>query len=135
MVPTLISKWELRKTALAISAPAIIAALSISTYLQQKYWQNDITLFEHAIKVTKNNYHAHYCIAEPLRAQGRFQEAIDHCAECLKIKPGHCEALNSMGLAMVDSGRYNEAIECFEKAIKLKPDLYPTYANLGIALE
>ncbi len=132
--PRLLSKWRFGKTALAAASAAVVAALSIAAYHQQTRWRNSIVLFEHAIEVTKDNYHAHYCIAEPLRAAGRLREAIDHCAECLRIRPGHCEALNSMGLAMMDSGRIDEAIECFEKAVRLKPDLYPSYANLGIAL-
>jgi protein O-mannosyl-transferase len=134
LVPQLVAKWPFRTAALVATSSVIIAIFSICTFVQQKYWRDSVTLFEHAIKVTKNNYQAHYWISEPLRLKGKLREAIDHNSECLRIRPDHSEALNSMALAMIQMGRFDEAIECLEKAIKLKPHVYPPYVNLGLAL-
>jgi tetratricopeptide (TPR) repeat protein len=133
-VPQLISKWPAKDVVLTAASLAAIAGLSVRAYSQQQYWRNSVLLFEHSIRVTENNYQAHLYLAEPLRKEGRFHEAIYHSEECLKIRPDNTEALNSKGLAMMDLGRVDEAIGCFRKAVELKPNHYPSYANLGIAL-
>jgi protein O-mannosyl-transferase len=134
LIPQLISKWRYKYLTLAIASAAVIAALSLSTYFQKQYWHDSIALFEHAIRVTKDNYIAHFCIAEPLRLKGRLQEAMYHDTECLKIRPNHCEALNSLGLVLMDSGRFDDALSCFEKATKISPNLFPSFVNMGMAL-
>jgi tetratricopeptide (TPR) repeat protein len=133
-IPQLASRWPSKKQVLAALSLAIIAVLSMGAYRQRQYWRNSVLLFEHTLEVTRDNYYAHLCLAEPLRKEGRFQEAIYHSAECLRIRPDNTEALNSMGLAKFGLGQFDEAIECFEKAIKLKPKLHASYVNLGIAL-
>jgi protein O-mannosyl-transferase len=134
MVPQLVSKWRYKNEILCVSSLVIVAALSMCTYIQQQYWRNSISLFEHAIKVTKDNYVAHFCIADPLRAKGRLKDAIAHDTECLRIQPDYYRALNSMGLAMIETGEFDEAIKDLHMALKIKPDLYQAHTNLGIAL-
>ena len=133
-VPPLLAKWRFKNAVLAASSAAIIAALSLVTYFQQHYWRDSITLFEHAIKVTEGNYVAHFGLADPLRAKGRLEEAMNHAAQCLALRPNHKGALNSMGLALIDAGRNDEAIGYFERALKVQPDSQEARINLGIAL-
>ena len=45
-------------------------------YFQCGLWRDTITLCEHALKVTKDNYRAHFCMTLPLLEQERFAEAI-----------------------------------------------------------
>ena len=133
-VPPLLAKWRFKNAVLAASSAAIIAALFLVTYFQQHYWRDSITLFEHAIKVTEGNYVAHFGLADPLRAKGRLEEAMNHAAQCLALRPNHIGALNSMGLALIDAGRNDEAIGYFERALKVQPDSQEARINLGIAL-
>jgi protein O-mannosyl-transferase len=134
LVPQLVSKWIYKNEILCTCSLMIIAAFSICTYIQQQYWRDSITLFDHAIKVTKDNYVAHYCIADPLRAKGRLKEAIAHNAECLRIRPYYDRALNSMGLALIETGEFDEAIKDFNLALKINPYSYQVHTNLGMAL-
>ena len=130
----LLAKFRYRKTALAASAISVLLALSITAHFQQRHWQNTITLCRHALEVTEGNYMAHYCISTPLREQGKIIQAIDHCSECLRLKPDFIRAHNGMGTALLELGRIDEAIEYFNNAINLKHDCYQAYSNLGIAL-
>lgn len=132
--PRLLANWRFRKTALVLLSAASVAALLPCTYRQQRLWRDSISLFGHAIAVTKDNYLAHFCISDPLRAKGRLEEAIYHASQSIKMRPTFFKALNSMGMAMIESGKYDEAIEYFQKAMAVKPDIYEPRLNLGLAL-
>jgi protein O-mannosyl-transferase len=135
LVPQLVSNWKHKKEVLCFLSFIVVLGLSICTYIQQQYWRDTITLFEHALSVTENNYVAHYVIADPLRTKGRLKEAVDHYSQSLRIQPnGRYRALNGMGLALIDLGEFDEAIKNLKMALNIKPDSYEVHTNLGIAL-
>jgi len=133
-LPELLAKWRYRKYALRASALILLLALSICAHLQQRYWKNSITLCEHALDVTENNYKAHFCMTELLREQRRLEEALWHNSEAVRIKPNYLEALNGLGLSYYDAGKLDEAITCYRKALQLNPQLAAAHVNLGVAL-
>ncbi len=133
-LPELLEKWPHRKTALWASSLIVLSALAVCTYFQQRYWKNSMTLCEHALKVTNNNYTAHFCMTNMLLEQGRIEEAIWHNTEAIRIKPDYAEALNSLGVALCKAGRIDEAIAYYEKALEIDPILAPAHANFGFAL-
>jgi len=55
-IPHVLSTWRYRKTGLVFAAGALLAALLLLTWAQLHRWSNTITLFEHTLKVTVNNY-------------------------------------------------------------------------------
>jgi len=129
----LLAKSPHRKIILWPVALIVLSALAICTYLQTRYWKDSITLYERAIKVTENNYIAHFNITQPLFEQGRVQEAIRHDYEALRINPDYVEALNGLGFIYTRLGRIDEAIPLYNKALQLDPSVN-TYLNLGVAL-
>jgi len=57
-ISELFIRWRYRKIFLGTSAVIILSAMIVCTSYQLTYWKNGITLFEHAVKVTENNYQA-----------------------------------------------------------------------------
>ena len=55
-VPDLLKKWNHRKEILLASSALSILCLSIITWTQVGYWQNNITLWNHTLKVTDYNW-------------------------------------------------------------------------------
>ena len=133
-LPELFGKWPHRETVLWASSLIILSALAICTYYQQRYWKNTITLCQHALKVTDDNYQAHFGMTEMLLEQGRVEEAIWHNTEVIRIKPNYIEAINNLGIALHKAGRINEAISCYKKALEMNPRYASANANLGFAL-
>ena len=133
-VPDLMAKWRYKKTVLTLAALLVIPAIAICTHFQLRYWQNSITLFQHDLDVTKDNYVAHFSIAGPLREQGKLNETIHHCLEAIRIKPDYSKALNCLGIALCEAGRIDEAIPYFKKALKINPHSVSASAHLGLAL-
>jgi Flp pilus assembly protein TadD len=133
-ISDLLTKWQYRNVTLGTAALIVLLTLSVSTSFQLRYWRSSITLFQHAIGVTKDNYQAHFSMIKPLRQQGRTAEAIEHGYKALKINPNYPSTHNSLGAVLIDSGDVDEAIEHLRKALQLKPDFPAAHVNLGAAL-
>ena len=133
-LPDLLGKWPHWKIALWASSLIVLSALAICAHLQQRYWKNTLTLCEHALKVTENNYEAHFYIAHMLLEQGRIEEAIWHNTEAVRINPNHANAINNLGVALHKAGRIDEAIYYFKRVLEIKPSLTEAHLSLAAAL-
>ena len=130
-LPELIGRLPHRKVVLWTSSIAVLLALSVCAHVQAGYWKNSIMLCEHALKVTKNNYRAHFCITLPLLEQGRFEKATEHANEAIRINPKCYEAYNNLGFALVRVGRFDDAVSVYESLLEKRPDYALTRGNLA----
>ncbi len=133
-ITELSAKWPHRNIILWPACLTVLSALAICTHLQTRYWKDSITLYQHAFKVTENNYMAHIGIAELLIEQGRFEEAIWHNTEALRIKPDWQVALNNLGICLYKTGRNDEALVYFEKVLEIDPACVDTHLNIAVIL-
>ncbi len=132
--PELLGKWPQRRVVLWASSLIVLSVLAILAHLQQRYWKNSITLFQHALKVTRNNYGAHVGMAHTFLEQGRIEEAIWHNSEAIRIKPDCVNALNDLGSAFHMAGRIDDAIYYYKRALEINPAADMTHLNLAAAL-
>ena len=131
-ISDLFRKWHIRKIYLSVIAMMILSVLTARTYSQIRYWKNGVTLFEHAIKVTENNFKAHNNLATAL-GQTDLDRAIFHYKEAVRIHPQYVTALGNLGLAFFNKGNYDEAVSYFTKAVKINPkkiDMRMDLANI-----
>ncbi|MHC4703520.1 MAG: tetratricopeptide repeat protein [Planctomycetota bacterium] len=131
-VPDVLAKWRFRKTAFAVAAAVILLALSVATYFQQSCWRDTITLCEHAIKVTRDNYKAHFSMMAVLLDQGKVKETIAHGREAVRIRPNYEKALGGLAAALAQQGKTEEAVMYYTKALLLKPNLVFCVNNLAM---
>jgi len=117
-VPDLLERWQHRRAFLAISAGCILSVLTIVTWMQLQYWQNSISLFEHTINVTTDNFTMHCCMGTALAEQGKIDEAVVHYTEALKIKPDYAEAHYGRGVVLQEQDKIDEAISHYTEALK-----------------
>ena len=130
-IPDLIAGWRYRRVLLTVSAGVLLSALMVGTWLQVRHWRNSITLFEHALHVTDNNYLAHNNLGNALQKQERLDEAKAHYAEALRIKPDYSLPHNNLGVLYKKQGRLDNAMVEFEISLALNPDYDGTHYNLG----
>jgi tetratricopeptide (TPR) repeat protein len=123
-----------RHKMLALLAAVLLIALAITARGQLEYWKNSMSLFEHSLQVTENNYLMIDNYASLLIEQGRFNEAIGWCEESLKICPYSAVGHNNLGCALLQSGKVQQAIDCFRTAIKYNPDFLQANLNLADSL-
>jgi tetratricopeptide (TPR) repeat protein len=126
--------WRWRRPALGMAAFSVVAVLMVCSRKQTAYWQNDESLWTHALACTSGNYTAHNNLGYVLVAQGRPEEAIKHYEEALAINPNYAEVINNLGTALLDQGRLDEAAQYYHRAIEIYPGFAEAYNNLGILL-
>src|SRR5664280_3834459 len=88
-VPELLKKWNYRKEILLASSVLSILCLSIITWTQVGYWQNSITLFDHTLKVTDNNWLAYNNRGFAYNILGNYRQTIEDCDRAIEIKPDY----------------------------------------------
>jgi tetratricopeptide (TPR) repeat protein len=139
MVVWLAAEWlarvRARTTVLATVALIPLLAGLIVTSIQLRHWRNTVTVFEHAVAVTKNNALAHDLLAATLAYQGKTDEAIAHCKLLLAINPNSAPAHRTWGLALEKQGDRAQAVAHFLRAIELEPTSASIRYDLARALQ
>jgi len=133
-IPELTRSWRYGKVVLRMAAVSVLAFLMVCTWMQLRYWQNNMTLFEHALHTTENNYLAHDSLGNILAQQGKIEEAIGHYSAALSIKPNFVISHNNLGIALLQRGDVEQAITHFSAALHYEPHFPEAHNNLGLAL-
>jgi tetratricopeptide (TPR) repeat protein len=131
--PQFLRHWPLRKLALVSSAAVVLCACAWLTRAQAAYWRDSVSLFEHAVAVTRDNYIAHSTLGAGLAARNRLDEAIDHLHIALRLNPGHGGTHDNLGLALARLGRYDEAAVQYHSALMINPRDVRAHYNLANA--
>jgi tetratricopeptide (TPR) repeat protein len=120
------------RRALAATAVGVVAiVLAASTRAQIGYWTDSISLFEHAIAVTRDNHVAHNNLAFEYARLGNLNAAKLHYAEALRIKPNYSVARNGYGALLANAGDRKGAIEQYELAVTANPNYSLAHRNLA----
>ena len=129
----LVARWRYQRLALATCTGVVLLVFSICAWSQVGHWQNSITLFQHTLGVTKNNYLAHYNLGKAYGEIGRFKEEFEAYQEAIRINPCFARAHYNIGVLFGRMGNYREELQAYNKAIYLKPDHAKAHCNLGVA--
>lgn len=132
---------------LAVIAIVVMITLTVLTANQVRYWQNGITLMQHAIEVTEDNWFANnnlgaafllvgsnnrtYNITASLplepatldRREAYLKKSIIHCTEALRISPSFPLAHFNLGSAYLNLGNREAALNEYRTLLSLDPNL------------
>jgi tetratricopeptide (TPR) repeat protein len=106
-------------SALFLVAVAVWTGL---TWRQVGYWKDDRTLFGHVAEVMPENHLAHGILGNVSLKERRYDEAIAHYREALRLEPGYIEGYTNMGMALELSGHPAEALEQYQTALHWSQD-------------
>jgi Flp pilus assembly protein TadD len=123
-----------RRVVLALLATAVAVALGIRAHQQAAYWRDSVTLFEHALTVTKDNAVAHSNLGRAYLGQGNLERAMTHAREVLRIEPTAGDSHFNLGVILERSGRIDEALASYREAVRFAPAMSGAHLNLGILL-
>lgn len=137
-IPELLERWRYRDRVLAVSSSLILTCLFIATWTQVGYWRDSLTLYDHTIKITDDNYVAYGNRGYTYAALGNYQQAIVDYDRTIEICPKYAINYFNRGTAYAVLGDPEQAIANFDKAIEIDPkfvDAYrtraATYLRLG----
>ena len=80
------------------------------SWMQVHYWKNSMTLFNHAVNITDNNFIAYDNLGLALVNNGNSDEAFVCFSRSLKIKPGFAKSHHNIGACYLLKGEHDKAI-------------------------
>jgi tetratricopeptide (TPR) repeat protein len=72
-------------------------------------------------------------LAEALRLQGKFPDAIAQLREAIRIDPAYARAHSDLGLILRAEGNLAEAVAEYREALRLDPDFIDAHNGLAVA--
>jgi tetratricopeptide (TPR) repeat protein len=115
----------------ACGAGLSLAACVIFTRIQVAYWRDGVSLWAHALDVTKNNHVAHNNMGVEFERAGDNKNAMRQYALALENKSDYAPAHNNVGLLLERRGDLDNAARHFLHAIAAEPANPQPYANLA----
>ena len=118
---------------LGVGAALVIVILTSGAYVQTSYWRDELSLWQHSLDSTEDNYKAEYGMGMALTALDRVDEAIERYRRAIHWQSNR-RALNNLGVLLGQRGQPDEEVAQFRKALEVDPNFALAHANLGIAL-
>jgi protein O-mannosyl-transferase len=114
--------WQVPVIVLRTAGAIVLVVLAVLTHHQLAYWNDNITLWTHAIDASTDNYVAHDNLALLLIEQGQTDEAMKHFQAALAIYPS--DPTSNLQIAIYDhqQGRLPDAIARYDQMISQTPD-------------
>ncbi len=131
----LLPQEKLRKIILIPAQSLFFAVLTFLTARQCGYWRDSISLFNHALDATKDNYMAHTNLGIALAATGKIDEAVFHYRAALQINPHDDTTHYNLANALKEQGAEEEAIAQYQEALRINPYYSKAHNNIGVCLE
>ena len=127
-------RFQVSKPVVGAIAGLVLAACLLLTHCQLNYWQDDITLFRHAIAVTKDNDTAHLNLGFALERAGLPDEALAEYRVSVKLEPDRAETHNNIANLLGDTGHPDEAAAEYQEALRINPLYSAAHDNFGSLL-
>jgi protein O-mannosyl-transferase len=120
-------------TMVAIFFPVLTGCIVV-TEVQLTYWRNTMTLFTHAIAVTKNNTIAHLGMAHEFQSEGKLNEALAEYRVAERLSPNILYTHYTVGGLLADMGKPDEALAEYNQATQIDPEVSAVHDSTGIVL-
>ncbi len=123
-----------RRVWLTSAAVLVTFGCMAASWFQVRHWRNGVELFEHALRVTRDNATARNNLGYALEMEGRPDEAALHYRQALRVDPQYSLAHSNLANVLVEKGRLDEAISHYQEAVRINPRFDFAYTRLGMAL-
>jgi tetratricopeptide (TPR) repeat protein len=111
-----------RVRGLAAGWALALLVLGLVTFAQAGVWRDDRSLFEHALRVTRENHVAHINLAVALAREERLAEAEAQLDEATRISPASAHAWGVRGEVRLMRERPEPARADLRRAVALEPE-------------
>jgi Tfp pilus assembly protein PilF len=130
----------------AIVVVVLLIALAMRTWQQTRSWRDDLALFQHTLAINPQSWAAHNNLGLALARAGQPDQAVEHYAEALRLRPAYSDAHNNLVTTLTRLGRIDDAAAELERWLALEqfdtPEIRPKlvekhytlgriYLNLG----
>ncbi len=130
------------KRILSVAAIALLAGWTTLTWKQIPVWHDGLTLFTQALVADPNNFVAHDNLGVELDRRGRFDEALFHYRETLRLKPGDGNGETNFALAsfakadrLIAANQPDQALSVIREGLRFRPQNALAHAQIGRILQ
>ena len=120
------------KKPLIILLLAALSGLLLIARSQIETWRNSITLFEHALSVTKVNPMAQYNIGAYHLDRGDCKQAVPHFLKSIEMKSNFAHAFHGLGVCAFQENNRDRALHYFQQAIQSNPRFIKAMVDRGL---
>lgn len=107
---------------LAAACVILVLPLSVSAYMRNGVWNNEVTLYEDAVAKSPAKERVRYNLAWAYHRTGELDKAIEQYNEALRLDPEKNKTHYNLGLIYRDRGEKPLAERHFTEALRIKPD-------------
>ncbi|HMB71612.1 MAG TPA: tetratricopeptide repeat protein [bacterium] len=122
------------KGTIAVTA-AMVLAFGLLARAQAARWRDTETLFAYTLDRQPESFTAHNNLGVALATQGRYDEALAHLDQVIRLEPAYFRAWANRGNIREKLGRSEEALADLEEAVRLAPDYTAARVTLARVLE
>ena len=124
-----------RMSLVKVIAALIVITLGILTWRQCYIYKDEKILWNDTLRKNPNCAMVHYNLANVLRSEGKFDEAVSQYRNAIFIDPDYTKAYNNLGVALESQGKFDDALLNFNYALKLNPDYSDVHHNIAALLQ
>jgi len=118
----------------AIAGVLVLSGCLVLTEFQLRYWRDSISLFSHAVAVTKDNATARINLGAALEEEYQPEAALTEYQKALQLDPNRHEIFNNIGKLLNDEGQPGAALNYCREAVRLNSNSPLSHNNLGMVL-
>jgi tetratricopeptide (TPR) repeat protein len=111
---------------------ALLLVYGLLTFRQNRYWQDEISLYKRVLIFTKDSPGVYNNLCRAYNANGRYLEAIDACEKAINLRPDFAYAWCYLGNAYRHLSNNPAAMRAYSKAIAFSPRYEYAYNQLGL---
>lgn len=121
-----------KKRALAVLlCVSIVISLGTATYLRNRVWQDDLTLWTDVMAKSPKNLRSQGNLGTALFKNGRLEDAFNCFSGMLRAKPKNARTNYNLGAVLEKQGRIDEAVRYYSEAVRIDQRNVKAHYNLG----
>ncbi len=109
----------------------VLFFLSVLTFRQNTYWQNEETLYERTLWFAPNSARVNTNLSIVYLKQGKIDKALEKIEQSISIKPNDPVSHKILGNIYYKQKLFVKAYDEYKISIALDPQYAPSYLNLG----
>ena len=133
-LPDILKKWQYRKIFLCVLAIVMLSSLTMRAFFQTRHWKNSVTLFENAVKINVNNYHALNNLITALTVNGKYDDAFFYLSRALKTNPQKVYLRMNLANVLFLRSKPDEAISQYREILQTDSENADAHYNLAYVL-
>lgn len=122
---------QLAQSVLYAATAILLGLMAIVTWQQQRYWQDNYALFQHATQVAPQNERAAANYAAELINSGELTQALVLSEQMMRLHPNSVIPVRPAALAALLSHDFARAERYYMRAVELDPSVGQMYFLLG----